>query len=437
VASSTHSLKIGSPKRTTRTQVGWSAFFPYYAGFPETFARNLLASADLPVGATILDPWNGSGTTTFAAAQLGYASRGFDLNPVMVAVAKSRLLAATEADSIEPLAKEVVRSAREQPAALENDPLAVWFGPSTTAHVRAIEASIRRHLVGTMTIAPDGAHLEKMSSIGATFYVALFSVCRQLVARFQSSNPTWLRTPRDEEVRIGAWRSSIETSLVETLRSMAMVLADKSKQTDLLMSELGKCEIGVADTAATDLNAESVDLILTSPPYCTRIDYTAATRVELAAIAPLVEAAPKDLARQMIGSTCVPTREITPSADWGETCRAFLNAVRSHSSKASGGYYYKTHLDYFDKMSRSIPRLSNALKENATAVLIVQDSYYKDVHNDLPQIISEMAKNRGLKLTRRENFHLKRSMSDVNPRSRVYGRPRGATEAVLCFQKAT
>ena len=37
----------------------------------------------------ILDPWNGSGTTTYAASQLGYTSRGLDLNPVMNIVARA------------------------------------------------------------------------------------------------------------------------------------------------------------------------------------------------------------------------------------------------------------------------------------------------------------------------------------------------------------
>ena len=42
------------------------------------------------------------------------------------------------------------------------------------------------------------------------------------------------------------------------------------------------------------------------------------------------------------------------------------------------------------------------------AVLVVQDSYYKDVHNDLPTITAEMAQSVGLKLQRREDFRLQR-----------------------------
>jgi hypothetical protein len=48
-------LQIVSPKRNKRLQTGWEGFFPYYAGYPELFARELLQSAKLPQGAVVLD----------------------------------------------------------------------------------------------------------------------------------------------------------------------------------------------------------------------------------------------------------------------------------------------------------------------------------------------------------------------------------------------
>ena len=82
-------LSIPSPKRNPKLQTGWEGFFPYYAGFPESFARSAVTGINLPNDAVIYDPWNGSGTTTYVASTLGVSSIGFDLNPVMVIVAKS------------------------------------------------------------------------------------------------------------------------------------------------------------------------------------------------------------------------------------------------------------------------------------------------------------------------------------------------------------
>ena len=87
-------LEIRSPKRNSRAQSGWEGFFPYYAGYPETFARALLTSANLAGDAVVLDPWNGSGTTTYTASLLGLRSCGFDLNPVMIIIARGEAAAA-------------------------------------------------------------------------------------------------------------------------------------------------------------------------------------------------------------------------------------------------------------------------------------------------------------------------------------------------------
>ena len=43
-------------------------------------------------GQTVLDPWNGSGTTTQVAMQKGIQAYGYDINPVMVTVANAKAL---------------------------------------------------------------------------------------------------------------------------------------------------------------------------------------------------------------------------------------------------------------------------------------------------------------------------------------------------------
>jgi hypothetical protein len=354
----------------------------------------------------------------------------------MVVVARARLLSASEADSIEPLAADVITGARAGGESFDGaDPLKCWFTSQTALSIRAIEGSIRRHLVGKMTMTQSGTKLDRISGMAATFYVALFSVCRTLVKPFQSSNPTWLRCPKENEVKVEATHAFITQRVADNLRSMVAALVTETAQSNLLVSDRGLSEIRHADTISADIAAESVDLILTSPPYCTRIDYTAATRVELAILAPLLQSSAEDLGRQMIGSTRVPEYNITPSLDWGATCNKFLEALRKHPSKASSGYYFLTHLDYFSKMSKSLSNLAEGLKRSGVAVLVVQDSFYKDQHNDLPTIISEMAEVRGLALARKEEFHLRRTMAGINPRARAYRASSGAVESVLCFRK--
>jgi len=427
-------LRIGSPKRTKGIRDGWEGFFPYYAGFPEQFASDLLASAKLSAEAVVLDPWNGSGTTTYSAARLGLKAIGVDINPVMVVVARARLLPSSEADSllaaVSNIKSEVIRPRKID----SSDPLLDWFGPQTANTIRFLEEGIRRTTVSYLTLTDHGVDLGRISGLAAALYVALFDACRQFTTKHRSSNPTWLRGPVVQANRIGIPASTIVERFVSNVRKMAAALG---RALPSLLTAHPGWQIDVADSTTRAFPPSSIDCVLTSPPYCTRIDYTAATRVELAVLAPLMNGTRGELSRQMIGSVRVPQHAILPHDTWGATCLDFLNNVKNHKSKASATYYYRTHLDYFDKMARSMSVISSALKRNSIAIFVVQDSHYKEVHNDLPKIISEMALGYNLRLRRRVDFRSTRSMARINRHTRLYGREAAPTEAVLCFEKVT
>ena len=425
-------LDIRSPKRSPADALGWDGFFPYYAGFPEAFARSVLKSADLGRNARVLDPWNGSGTTTYSASQLGLASTGFDLNPVMLIIARARLLASSEADAVVPIAHAVTSRLRGDPRGLSiEDPLLNWFSPATAATLRNIERRIRHELVGKRTVTPQGIRIENIAGLAAAFYVALFGVARKLAAPYRSSNPTSIRQPKGDD-RVEADHGGIIEAFRASLSSMANALAARAANPEL---DVVRANLRVTDTVKTRIAPASIDFVLTSPPYCTRIDYGAATRIELALLHEFIPVRVEDLGRRMIGTTRVPRAEITRSDRWGRTCLTFLEALRSHPSKASAGYYYKTHLDYFDKMGQALSKIATGLRVGGQAVLVVQDSYYKDIHNDLPGIIVEMSEASGLELQTRRNF-VARSMAGINPHTHTYKRASTATESVLCFERA-
>lgn len=420
---------IISPKRSRKAQAGWEGFFPYYAGYPEAFARELLVSAGLAKSSRVLDPWNGSGTTTFAASKLMLDAVGVDINPVMAIVARARTLPPSEADSLGSLCRELLGKADRARAHIIDDPLDSWFGPLTSSWLRSIERSITSSLVSAHTQATGDLHA--VSALAATYYVALFALCRELAATFQTSNPTWLKVAPLGQRRASADRKKMAARFITLVEEMAAALAPKGT----VAADVAAVDLIVADTAGGLNLRGNVDFVLTSPPYCTRIDYTAATRLQLAVLAPLLNIEKSELSRRMLGSVRVPSRDIEPDPDWGATCNNFLAAVKRHSSKASSGYYYKTHVDYFDKMNRSLESISKVMNANGAAVLVVQDSYYKEIHNDLPLAITEIASIHRLKLRRREEFRLTKTLAGSHPHSKAYRKSFEAVEAVLCFEK--
>jgi hypothetical protein len=240
-----------------------------------------------------------------------------------------------------------------------------------------------------------------------------------------------VRSPRENEDRVDITPTAIHQLYLNRIESLQHILAKRLDN----VSDLAVHEILTKDSTETALPAESVDFVLTSPPYCTRIDYVAATKIELAILHFLCRNNWQNLSRRMLGTTRVCAINAEPEGEWGPTCIDFLTKMRGHHSKASASYYFKTHLDYFQKLHRSLSVISRAMKRRALGIFVVQGSYYKEIHNDLPRILSEMASSQHLELKRREDFFSSRSMSVVNPNSRRYKRDSGAVESVLCFTK--
>src|SRR5712671_336390 len=135
-------LRIQNPKpRYSRKSS--AIWYRYYPCFSEDFAESLLSSAGLGNEQWVLDPWNGSGTTTSKAALLGLNTYGYDLNPVMVLIAKARGLDSAEYPSLRPLLAEVNRKAKRRFEIDTSDPLLTWLAPNSVADFRSVEAAIQ------------------------------------------------------------------------------------------------------------------------------------------------------------------------------------------------------------------------------------------------------------------------------------------------------
>lgn len=412
-----------------------SRIFPYYAGYSSAFSNNLLSTLGLSQNSIIFDPWNGSGTTTRSAFTNGFDSIGFDLNPSMVLVAKARLLSPLEHPSLIAIAKSIVEQARiasNSYNGITSDPLLKWLSASSATPIRNLESKINNLLVSNDAYVKldNNLAMDSVSPLAAFFYVSLFRTVRKLLIDFIPSNPTWVKLPKTKLNRKRPSMDSIFTAFIEEVKTL--ISRESTFEATSRDSESSiKLQIGNAENIS--LHDNSVDAIISSPPYCTRIDYAVSTTIELAVIR--CEQTEFDLLRRGLTGTSTVERTAPPvDGKWGTTCINFLDALYNHPSKASKGYYFKNHLQYFASLSRSLSEISRVLKPGKLCFLVAQDSYYKEIHNDVPRITSEMANAFGLAIVRREDFKTSRSMVGVNLKSKKYLISRNTTESVLCFQ---
>lgn len=421
-------LVIECPKRYFSRRS--TELFEYYAGYSFEFAQSLLEHVPDLAGGTVLDPWNGAGTTTAAASNLGIASVGRDLNPSMVVTAKARLLSKDHHPKITSIWSSIAAALPPKSSIKNTEPLRDWFDSDTSNHLRQIERSIARILLGELSDCYlTGTAIDNMSALAAYFYTALFKTTKDLLRPLRPSNPTWIKRPKTDSDKVSATKNYV-------LDLLKQHLSEPTLLDHIASSEVpSSAEIRIGNSECLDLPSSSVDLVLTSPPYCTRIDYAVTTAAELAILGIGQQQGLRELRDSLMGTTTVRGAPVKIDERWGTTCANFLSELHDHSSHASRSYYFKNHMKYFASLSSSIQEISRVLKPGGIFSVVVQDSYYKNIRNDLAKITAEMASAAGLTWFQQEDFRLSISMGSINRRGRTYRDAYRPTESVICFFK--
>lgn len=428
-------MDVCNPKRTIESRRGRAGWYEYYAGFSPSFVRNALALSQFaPGSARVLDPWNGSGTTTEVGALAGFEAVGFDLNPVMVLVAKARALQSNVHPSIGSLLEQILLQTESGDQDAEADPLESWFSARTSRAVRRIERSVQTVLVGPRQYVPLSglSSLRGISPLAAFFYVALFRVLRRSLDAFRCSNPTWFKGARSARERVHISRRELLRLVRDQVKQMSKDLEAEEFPFQL---EPIPANIDVASSLSLPLERNSVQLVITSPPYCTRIDYVVKTAPELGLLGLRPGVQVRGLRDEMIGTPTIASTSPPACPEWGKSCLDLLDGVTRHESRASRSYYLKTYLQYFNALYRSLREIDRTLCRSGECFLVVQDSHYKEIRVDLAQIATEMAGSVGWRRDLRRDFRTSRTMVTVNRGARAYNNPRLAVESVLHFIK--
>lgn len=358
----------------------------------------------------------------------------------MVTVAKARQLKPDAMLHVEELAAEIVRLARNvntYETMANTEPLLHWLTTDAASVYRQLEYAVQESLARGKLAPPATDDMDSIGDLTAFFYVALFRTLRRGLASFATSNPTWIRTRVPIEDKLNLDRHAVIYSFIEEISKLSEALQRFSPK--LNGCEIIRAKIEQATSSSLPLRASSVDAIVTSPPYCTRIDYAVATLPELRFLG-YTDKSLKMLRDQMIGT---PTMNNDGSSRltsgrlhvWGPTITDFLEAVAQHTSKASSTYYLRYFIQYFNAVEISLKEIERVLRPGSPCVLVIQDSYYKEVRLDLAQAYLEMSEALGLDLYKRLDYRNGNSLAYINKGARKYRKSSQAVESVLFLAK--
>jgi DNA modification methylase len=373
----------------------------------------------------VLDPFCGAGTTVIAAAKHGNPVIGVDLDPFSSLL--SRAAIATNADLNK--VASLLETSKNSDSINFPEEARELFSEADLAYAASLFTRLNRALnvngsgiLGNLLDDPSGLLDSEVIALTAIGVAA-----NESARVVRGSNPVWYRRPiAGEPKRPDATLASA------TKAAMHIIMKDlKDLQPRLTRRE---ARIFNADSRTLDLPDSSIDLVLTSPPYLNRLDYVVNHLAPLALLNGLIDFSLDSMRKEMIGTTKIVDKGRPPSPEWGPLCLETLNRIASHPSKASQTYYYWNFDRYFRDLSTIITLLRRVCKKGARGLIVIQNSYYKDLVIPVPEIIIEMGRSVGLsvRVVRREAART--HLGTINPHQMGHAPKKILQESVLLLE---
>lgn len=328
--------------------------------FPARMAPELALATlnNIPQDSVILDPMSGSGTVIRQAAEMGHRAIGFDLDPL--AVLMSRVWTkAVDDDLIEKVSDQIFQEIEE----LGNKKFSLpwidddletkefinfWFGDTQKKDLRkaafVIDSMSKRRFSKEKKAAID------IIKIAMSRIIITKEQAASLARDTSHSRPHKVTSESDFDVVPNLKRSigQIRKRLLET-------------------PMVGEAEVRLGDARKlSGVRSQSVDVVLTSPPYLNAIDYLRGHRLSLVWLGHRISEL-RSIRSSSIGAERAPDKAILTAQYqpiWSAMCEIDVLQRR---------YVSMIHR-YSDDLFKMMREVSRVLKADGTATFVVGNS---------------------------------------------------------------
>ncbi len=357
------------------------ALHSFAARFPHGLADHFINSLTR-TGGKVLDPMCGSGITLLEGWQAGRSVIGVDLDPL----ARRQSIARTTA--LEPLAirhagENALRQAQDLHSGASHpaDPLALvrggmddatqkfldyWFFPETQQELAALVLAIR--------IEPE-PNLRNLLEV-------VFS--STIVTKSGGVSRAWdlahTRPHRADDKKPRHPLRLFEILLERATDAYAAVNHDT----------IGESCIIAGDARALPVQDDSVDLIMTSPPYANALDYMRAHKFSLAWLGEPIPSL-TGLRAQYIGSESTSKQASRSVAELPVSVQAVVDQLAAKDAPKS-----RVLQRYFADMAAAIGEMARVLRPGAAAIIVVGPSTMRSIPIPTHQCLADLASHVGL-----------------------------------------
>lgn len=323
---------------------------------------------------SVLDPFCGSGTTNVEARLHKRNSYAIDVDPVALLLTKVKTTPLDE-KSLHKAKNQLVRSIySSQKVGIPEFPNRdYWFRLDVLEDLGVITDCIR---------SIDDSDIEDF------FLVCLSSVLKEV----SNADPKFLYAlaiSRKMREQAGQRKIDAKRTFVEKVNELTpkMISFSKSCSREHFVQIIGK------DARGIDLSPESIDLAMTSPPYCNAIDYPRAHQLQIYWFG-LWKDKLSELKKYYIGTEQVTTREYAKQQRYGiPRLDGILEDIYQVDKKRSYVVY-----KYFTDMRMNFLEVKRVLKPGGHYVVAVADNNVRKVPVPTHMILMDIAQEVGFRV---------------------------------------
>jgi len=392
--------------------------------YSDELVYGLLDEFDAGADDLVLDPFNGTGTTTLAAKKRGIDSIGADASPIAVLAGRCKTAWDIDLETFRHRRSEllsVVEPVFRRISAEENVTLSSFGDGSDEA------VDLDRYDFTEPEKTPKGwlsekplkkmlvlrHHIEELPDDAVTdlFRLAMCAVLPEDVANV-GFGPEAYRTKQQDDIDIyGVFTDKLEEMETDVRQVQKTVKQGKIRPgaTETLLADARKIDAVLeseSELLGADRHGGTVDYIITSPPYPAEHDYTRNQRLELIWMGELADN--DDLQRIKKANIRSNTKNIYVEDDDGERLNIRdnerINNIVSEMEQiieteeiehGFGQYYPRVVEEYFAGMQRHLQSAYDLLTTDGRAAYVVADSgSYWQVEIETGSILAELATER-------------------------------------------
>jgi hypothetical protein len=378
-------------RKTIYEALGREPVHPFPARMAPGIALQVMSEAEEPI--RVLDPMMGSGTVLAMARSLGHRAVGYDVDPLAVLISRV-WTKTTDAEGVRETAQEVLHRAR---LTFDSLSLADAYPPNCDERTRAFirywfDGYSRRQLTA-LSLAIGRLRCE-------TARDALWCSFSRLIITKQSGASLALDLSHSRPHR--SFDVAPEKPFNKFLSAVDRVLDNVVDTRDRERGPSPAVHLG--DARSIPLPKESVDLVLTSPPYLNAIDYIRCSKFSLVWMGYGVDEL-RDVRATSVG-TEVGGEDFEDDPEIDQIIDSLK--VRDTMTKRNQRILAR----YIDDMRKAMKQVTRVLSKSGTAVYIVGENTLRGSYIKTSTIISKLAESVGL-------THQQRRVRDL-PANRRY-----------------